>query len=201
MRLLLVLLWWVAGGLAAAAESRALWVYSTANFQVEKSVSFYHTVLIHDGQEGCCLVHPEVFAHLRRQIELMHKVLKPETYFMNHDEIRVAGHCELCRASGKTSGVLLADNVQRCTKIIQKVNPSAEVLVWSDMFDPHHNARGDYYLVANTLEGSWKGLSDDVTVVNWNGGKKADSLRFFAGRGQRQVVAGFYDHPDVYWGG
>lgn len=160
-------------------------------------VSFYHTVLIHDEQVGCCLVHDEVFTHLERQIGLVHKYLKPKTYFMNHDEIRLAGHCELCRASGRTSGELLADHVRRCTNIIGAVNPEAAVVVWSDMFDPHHNARQDYYLVANTLVGSWDGLAKDVTVVNWNGGKKRESLRFFAERGHRQVVAGFYDHPDV----
>ena len=112
---------------------------------------------------------------------------------MQHDELRVAGHCQLCRSTGKTSGQLLADNARRCTATIRAVNPKAEILVWSDMFDPHHNARANYYLVNGTLANSWEGLDKSVVVVNWNGGKSARSLQWFAGRGHRQLIAGYYD--------
>jgi len=65
------------------------------------------------------------------------------------------------------------------------------------MFDPHHNAckTGCYYLVKGDgpWYGSWKGLDREMTVVNWNHGEAAKSLPFFAGRGQQQVLAGFYD--------
>ena len=39
------------------------------------------------------------------------------------------------------------------------------------MFDPHHNAVDNYYLVNGSLKGSWEGLSRDVIIANWNGGK------------------------------
>jgi hypothetical protein len=32
-----------------------------------------------------------------------------------------------------------------------------------------------------------------VVIANWNGGKRAASLKWFAGRGHEQVIAGFYD--------
>ena len=66
------------------------------------------------------------------------------------------------------------------------------------MFDPTHNAHGDYYLVNGSWSGSWEGLGKDLIVVNWNSGaKSAESLRFFAGRGNRQILAGYYDgKPD-----
>jgi hypothetical protein len=50
-----------------------------------------------------------------------------------------------------------------------------------------------YYLVNGPLTGSWEGLSKDVVIANWNGGKAAESLKFFAGRGHTQVIAGYYD--------
>ncbi len=70
--------------------------------------------------------------------------------------------------------------------------------VWSDMFDPHHNAiKGPYYLVDGDLTGSWEGLNKDVVIVNWNGGKSKQSLAFFAGRGHEQVIAAYYDDPSL----
>ncbi len=65
------------------------------------------------------------------------------------------------------------------------------------MFDPHHNAVDNYYLVNGSLKGSWDGLSRDVIIANWNSGKASESLKFFAGRGHRQVIAGYYDADDL----
>jgi len=67
------------------------------------------------------------------------------------------------------------------------------VLVWSDMFDPHHNAVNNYYLVRGDLRGAWEGLDKKVTIMNWNFGQRAESLKFFSERGHQQVLAGYYD--------
>jgi len=32
-----------------------------------------------------------------------------------------------------------------------------------------------------------------VVIVNWNYGKRDESLKFFADRGHKQVIAGYYD--------
>ena len=61
------------------------------------------------------------------------------------------------------------------------------------MFDPHHNAVDNYYLVRGTLAGSWEGLSKDTLIMNWNSGKQKESLDFFAKRGHAQILAGYYD--------
>ena len=161
------------------------------------NVSFFHTAVVHSGQVSCCLTHPDVFKHLEEQVRLVKKHLAPKTYFMSHDEIRVAGWCDLCRAGGRTAGQALAENVRRCTAIIRKVDPEAEVFVWSDMFDPHHNARDKYYLVGSTFEGSWEGLSRDVHVCCWYFGKRAESMPFFDARGHKMLMAGYYDTSDV----
>ncbi len=154
-------------------------------------VSFFHTVIIHDGQVCASLVADEVFNLLRREIEQLDKFFRPKRFFMSHDEIRVAGWDEL--AQGEPAGNLLADNVRRCERLIHQLRPDAEVMVWSDMFDPHHNAHDNYYLVRGSLEESWTGLDPSVAIVNWNGGQASRSLRFFADRGHQQIIAGYYD--------
>jgi hypothetical protein len=158
-------------------------------------VSFYHAVIVHDGQICASLVADEVFDLLRREVEQIDKYFKPKRYFMSHDEIRVAGWDELARA--RPAGKLLADNVRRCEKLIHEIRPDAEVFVWSDMFDPNHNAHNNYYLVHGTLAESWAGLDIAVGIINWNGGKAKPSLNFFADRGHQQIIAGYYDDDVV----
>ena len=160
----------------------------------ELKVSFFHAVTVYDGQVCCCLADPEVIKVLDDQVRRVEKLFKPKTYFMSHDEIRVANWCDSCRRDGRSAGMLIAENVQQCVATIRKVNPQAKLCVWSDMFDPHHNAvASDFYLVNGDLTGSWEGLPKDVLIVNWNSGKPAESLPFFTGRGHSQVLAGFYD--------
>jgi hypothetical protein len=116
---------------------------------------------------------------------------------MSHDEIRVANWCRACQDRKLTPGQLLAENARQCTAILKSLSPRARVVVWSDMFDPEHNAVDSYYLVNGTLKGSWEGLSKNVIVANWNGGKARKSLSFFAGRGHEQIIAGYYDGDDL----
>jgi hypothetical protein len=62
------------------------------------------------------------------------------------------------------------------------------------MFDPHHNAVAkDYYLVNGSYVNSWEGLTKDVIILPWYFEKRVESLKFFAERGHRQVIAGYYD--------
>jgi L-arabinose isomerase len=65
------------------------------------------------------------------------------------------------------------------------------------MFDPHHNARDGYYLCRTTLAGSWEGLDKSISIANWNFGHRDKSLAFFAERGHKQMIAGYYDDPNV----
>jgi hypothetical protein len=160
-------------------------------------VSYYHTQTIYDGAVACCLTHDDVYKDFEDTVKRLNEYFHPKKIFMSHDELRLANQCELCKGRGLTAGALLADNARRCLKIIHAVAPDAEVIDWSDMFDPFHNAVDHYYLVNGALEKSWEGLDKSVIIANWNSGKAADSLRFFAGRGHRQVIAGYYDAADV----
>ena len=164
-------------------------------------MSYYHTALIHRDQVMCCMAEPKVYEILKWQVEQVHKNLAPDGYFMQHDEIRVQGWDESCTKTGLTPGELLAENVRKCTSIIRKQDPGKPIYVWSDMFDPYHNAKatGRYYLVKGDgpWHGSWKGLDKDVIIVNWNSrpASRLESMRHFAQLGHRQILAGYYDGP------
>ena len=159
------------------------------------AVSYFHTATIYDNQVCSCLADPKVFRILEDQVRRVDRLFSPTTLFLSHDEIRIANWCDACRRDGRTAGQLLAENMRQCVATLRKVNPSARLCVWSDMFDPHHNAvAGPFYLVNGELVGSWEGLPKDMLIVNWNSGRPEKSLPFFSGRGHANVLAGFYDH-------
>jgi hypothetical protein len=170
----------------------------TANSRIKAGdrlkVSWYHPILVHGKQVACCLAEPKVYDLLRDQVRRVQKLLEPKTFFFGHDEIRVAGWCRACQERHQTPGQLLAQNARRCVEMVKEVNPQARVVVWSDMFDPHHNAVDHYYLVNGSWAGSWEGVPKEVFIANWNGGKATASLKWFADRGHEQILAGYYDH-------
>jgi hypothetical protein len=157
-------------------------------------VSFFHTVIIYGGEVACCLTDPKVYNILNDQLNRVNSLLEPKGLLMSYDEIRVANWCDLCRARHLTPGRLLAESASKCTGMIRNLRPDAKIFVWSDMFDPNHNAHDDYYLVNGTWAGSWEGLPKDVIVVNWNGSeKRKETLDWFAKQGHAQILAGYYD--------
>lgn len=156
-------------------------------------VSWFHPPIIYGNKVTCCLSEQKVFDLLKDQAQRVVNLLHPKTVMMGHDEIRVANWCARCRASGGTAGDLLASHAERCVRILKEIDPRLQVAVWSDMFDPFHNAVNNYFLVNGDLNGAWDGLDPSVTVVNWNSGRAADSLDFFSALGVRQIIAGYYD--------
>ena len=156
--------------------------------------SYYHGVTINEGQAMICPSEPKTMELLRDNAVRVHKAFGAKGYMMSHDEIRVLNWCEACQKRHLTPGQILAANVAQCSAILREINPGGKIYVWSDMFDPNHNAvKGPYYLVNGDLRGSWEGLPKEVIVVPWYFGKRAESLAFFAGRGHRQIIAGYYD--------
>jgi hypothetical protein len=157
-------------------------------------LSCHHTVIVRDGEVNCSMAEPETFELCKQQIRKTKEALAPNGYFMSHDEIRSGGWEPVETNGFKTAGDLFAFNIRRCYEIAAKEGGGKPVYVWSDMFDPNHNAHTNYYLVNNTLENSWSGLNPQVTVMNWRGGEKAGaSLNFFAKRGNPQMIAAYYD--------
>ena len=160
-------------------------------------VSYYHTVTIHDGQVAACPSEPRTVELLRDEAKRMHALWGAKGYMMSHDEIRQLGWDDACRKRNLDAGAILADNVKTCVKILKETNPGGEIYVWNDMFDPHHNAKKDYYLVRGDLTGSWEGLDPDVIIVAWYFGKRAETYDFFTKRGHRVLAAGYYDGDPV----
>lgn len=155
-------------------------------------VSYYHTAVIHDGQVCGCVEEPEFQKLLRTQARQVAELWQAPGHFMSHDEWRVLGWDRACD-KGRTPGQIAAANARMWTSNLKDVAPGKRILVWSDMFDPHHNAVKDYYLVNGSLDGSWEGLAPEVEIMNWNFGHRAESLAFFEKRGHSQLIAGYYD--------
>jgi hypothetical protein len=159
-------------------------------------VSYYHPIIVYEDRINFCLSEPKIFEDWEAEVKRADELYHPAAFFMSHDEIRVANQCALCQSKHMTAGELLAWNVRKAAAIIRKVRPDAEIWVWSDMFDPMHNAVDHYYAVNGTLAGSWKGLDKDVGIVNWHGGLKGKNCPFFADMGLRQILSGYYDSDE-----
>ena len=153
-------------------------------------VSWSHPAIIYGEQVGACVNEPRTMGLLADQARRVTAAFDPPGLMMSHDEVRVMNWDAACAAAGGTPGEMLADNLRRCRALLG----TADAYVWGDMFDPFHNAvAGPYYLVNGPLTGSWQGLGEDVIVMNWNYDRRDESLKFFADRGNRQIVAGYYD--------
>ena len=163
----------------------------------ELRVSWYHPVFFFGGNTTCCPSDPGTFALLREEAARLRELWGASGHLLMHNEIRCLGWDASCAAQGKTAGGILAAHLRRCRSLLA----GTQVYAWSDMFDPFHNAQktGSYYLVKGegAWSGSWEGLDPNVIIVNWHGHQpgRLDSLQFFAGRGHRQVLAGYYDGP------
>ncbi len=156
-------------------------------------VSYYHPIIVFEDRLTSCVSEPAIFDEWREEVRQANERLHPAAFLMSHDEMRVINRCALCQSRNMTPGELLADNVRKAAQIIRDVRPDAGIWVWSDMFDPMHNAVDNYYAVNGTLKGSWKGLDKDVGIVNWYGSLGGKNCQFFADLGLKQILSGYYD--------
>ncbi len=156
-------------------------------------VSFYNNYPIYNGQTPACISEPRYYDICRQVAVLLDGLIKPKKYFLSLDELRMCGSCETCKARGASVAQLAGECVARQRDIIKAINPEAEIFVWSDMFDPHHNAPGSYnkgkyfYHVDGTFEGSWNYLPKDVIPVCWYSEVCDKSLAHFSGQGFRTL--------------
>jgi hypothetical protein len=160
-------------------------------------VDYYHGMLIYHDQTPACMSEPKVFEIWSKQFPLLQKVLAPKTYLLGLDEERMGGTCETCRRRHMTMAAMMGDYATRLQAMARAASPGAEVFVWSDMFDPNHNAHGDYYLVDGDYTGSWEYLPKDMEIACWNYETRDKSLAFFSGRGFKTLAAAYYDADDL----
>jgi len=158
-------------------------------------VSWYHPVIIYHSQVGACMAEPEVYRIAEQGAKALVERLRPKKVLLNMDEIRTAGTCEAC--GGKDMAKLLGKSVARVAGMFRKLTPDIEVYVWSDMFDPHHNAKAHYYHVKGDYTGSWKHLPKDLIMAIWGGEVNEKSFDFFAKQGFHTLGACYYDAADL----
>jgi hypothetical protein len=152
-------------------------------------------MLIHDSQVTLCMAEPKLYEIFDEEARLLAQRLKPRRVLLGMDEVRMGGTCAACR--GKDMAKLMGDCVTRQAEALRRHSPGVEVLVWSDMFDPHHNAHGNYYLVEGDFSGSWKHIPKDMTMAVWGGPPREKNLKFFADAGFATVVACYYDADNL----
>jgi hypothetical protein len=111
----------------------------------------------------------------------------------------MAGNCSACVQRELSPAQLVGDCVQKQVALVREFNPEAEFLIWSDMFDPHHNgdARGHYYLGAGDFSGAWEFLPKEIVVACWYHEKRYESLGHFSRLGFRTLACGFYEAKDM----
>lgn len=175
---------------------------------------YYHMASIYTDQVTASLSEPAVFEIVRGQLASIRREWAAAEMFtgwmLGYDEIRVGGWDQAPRPgggspAGGSPGETLAFNFRTVHDDARALDPDAQLYTWSDMFDPQHNAseRSDpYYLVNGDWSGSWAGVPAAVTILNWNhqSGKRRPSAEHFAGRGHRQILAGYYDSPPNRFG-
>ena len=156
-------------------------------------VSYYHGMGVNRGQVTVCMSEPQVYEIWKEQAALMHEHLAPARYLLSMDEIRAGGSCRACKRRNLSMAEILGDCITKQVNILRQANPKAEVLIWSDMLDPNHNAHGDYYLVEGDFTGSWQHVPKDLTIVCWYYEKRNESLGFFSSHGFRTLAGAYYD--------
>ena len=156
-------------------------------------VSYYHGMAINDGQVTICMSEPKPYEIWNRQAELIQRHLAPKRWLLSMDEIRAGGSCQACKERGLTMAQILGDCITRQMQIIRRHSPDAEIYTWSDMLDPNHNARGDYYLVEGDYTGSWNYVPKDLRIVCWYHRLRRESLKHFSDLGFQTLAGAYYD--------
>jgi hypothetical protein len=160
-------------------------------------VSYYHGTTIYNDQVSACPSEAQTYEIWKEQFPLIEKYLSPRRYFLNVDEVRLFNRCAACKKGQMAAAEMLGKMTQWLYDQVRAVNPSAEVFVWSDMFDPNHNSNRQYYLVDGSLENTWVYLPKDMGIVVWYFERRRESLDFFSSRGFRTIAGAYYDGDDL----
>lgn len=160
-------------------------------------VSFYY------GTKTICMSHEPYYAFADSQAQFLYSIFKFKKIFLYIDEIRSAGSCGTCRASGLSTAQILGNCVTKLNNIVKRLNPAIKVYTWADMLDDNWNAKPNYYKVWGDFSGSVNHIPADITIVPWgdcmvSGSSTTpaflgNSLDFFSSRGFDIMGCGYYD--------
>lgn len=185
-----------------------------------------HPTPIYSGSWFNCQTYSGIDSFVDANMAALKSLLSaapPTKFFLTWDEIRHMQGCDLCRTSSTDHpAALLSRTYIRYANVIEKYFPGAEVVMWSDMFDPIQNAvPGTNYmgcpqpfsttasqysaqLILNAYNAFPKKIKRLPTIMCWPFGvywntltpaqTKAQSLGYFAGKGYKVMAATFYDY-------
>eukprot|EP00930_Biecheleria_cincta_P069018 TRINITY_DN56812_c0_g1_i1.p1 TRINITY_DN56812_c0_g1~~TRINITY_DN56812_c0_g1_i1.p1 ORF type:complete len:627 (-),score=73.53 TRINITY_DN56812_c0_g1_i1:149-2029(-) len=160
-----------------------------------------------------CLMHEGIFEYMQQNAAAVAANYGWQGFLLSYDEIRQL-HNDEQEAHFASAGDLMAWHVLNATRTARLASPKAKLYIWDDMFNPYHNAgsRGTaddgYFLINGSMYGSWNGLDpNEVSMMTWGpcdesappipgvpDCKFRSGLKFFADRGLRQIIGGFYDY-------
>ncbi len=170
----------------------------TADSRIEDGevlrVSYYHGMAIgKKGQVTVCMSEPKLYELWQMKTRLIEEHLSPRCWLLSMDEVRAGGSCAACKSRGMSMAEILGDCITRQFDMIRRLNPRAEVFIWSDMLDPNHNARPNYVLTEGDYTGSWKYVPKQLRIVCWYCRKRKESLAHFSKLGFQTMAGAYYD--------
>jgi len=160
-------------------------------------VDYYQALALRHSQMGVCLSEPRLFEICDEIITALEEHLAPQAYFIGADEVRHGGWCRTCEARGISTGEIIGQGIARQAAIIRRHHPDAGIFLWSDMLDPHANARDHYFLTRGDLSGSWVAVPRDLVAVVWEPRAREASFHHFAELGFRVMASTYADRGGV----
>ena len=160
------------------------------------SVDGYVPAVIGWDQYPACMATPELAKHFADSARDIKKLFGrfPRRVLLSDDETRAGGTCETCRRSGLDMAHVYARMVKAQRAAVRAVSPTTEMLIWSDMMDPYHNAKPErYFLCKGGYEGTRDLIPRDLTVACWLRRETEASVRGFADAGFATCAATYYD--------
>ncbi|NUQ00623.1 MAG: carbohydrate binding domain-containing protein [Armatimonadetes bacterium] len=161
------------------------------------TVHWYHAMPVQGGQISVCMSEPKLYEYYEAAAAGLARHVPSRKFLLSMDEIRQGGTDLADQQRNLTMGQILGDCVTRQQEILRRQQPGATCYIWSDMFDPGHNAHGDYYQVQGDFTGSWDCIPKDLVMACWYGQRAKESLAFFSERGFATLAAAYYDTDDL----
>ncbi len=116
-------------------------------------------------------------------------------YLLDYSEMGTIRNDAAATSRFNTAGQELAWSISNAVDIVRNhTNNNPKLWIWDDMVNPYHNAHDEYFLANGTVAGSWDGLDHSkIGVMTWQLDDGGKSLQWFAAKGLKQIVAGYYD--------
>lgn len=157
----------------------------------------YAPAVIGWDQYPACMCAPGLSRHFERSADDIARLFGgfPKRVMLSNDETRAGGTCEACRQSGLDLPHIYARMVEAEMKAVRRVSPDTEMLIWTDMMDPLHNAnrRGRYFLCTGDYFGTRDLIPRDLVAACWYRPNPEASVKGFADAGFATCAATYYD--------